>query len=171
MNGYSRMKIIGTTKSRSMDFSDLVSFPQSQKSTSKTTQNPKTKVQEPNNQIKKPATKQEEEEEEEKEEEEEEEEDHHHQQGNVGDNVNNKLSRTRSVSSASAMKRALSMRRSSSVSERYCRIHDQSLTFAASPIDDHEDQDVKKKKKKHSTSNKILKAYPSRNRLHPSMNR
>ncbi|KAK0590539.1 hypothetical protein LWI29_028534 [Acer saccharum] len=135
-----------------MDFSDLVLFPQSQKSTSKTTQNPKTKVQEPNNQIKKPATKQQEEEEEEEEEED------HHQQGNVGDNVNYNLSRTRSVSSASAVKRALSMRRSSSVSERYCRIHHQSLTFAASPIDDHEDQDVKKKKKKQSTSNKILKA-------------
>ncbi|KAK2662224.1 hypothetical protein Ddye_000798 [Dipteronia dyeriana] len=148
MNGYSRMKIIGTTKSRSLDFSDLVSFPQSQTSTSKTTQNPKTKVQEPNNQIKKPATKQQQEEEEED----------HHQQGNVGDNGFYSLSRTRSVSSASAVKRALSMRRSSSVSERYCRIHDQSLAFAPSPIDDHEDQDVKKKKKKHNTCNKILKA-------------
>ncbi|KAL5789475.1 hypothetical protein ACOSQ2_004363 [Xanthoceras sorbifolium] len=170
MNGYSKIKIIDTTKSRSMDFSsDLLSFPQTQKSTSKTTtQDPKTKFQEPNSQIKnptkKPAT--------EDEEEEEEEEDHHHQEFNVVGNQFggvNKLSRTSSVSSASAaLKNALSMRRSSSVSERYCRIHDQSVTFASSssPIDDDEDgvemertrsAMMKKKKKNHSKS-KILKA-------------
>uniref|UniRef100_A0A2N9EJN9 Uncharacterized protein n=2 Tax=Fagus sylvatica TaxID=28930 RepID=A0A2N9EJN9_FAGSY len=77
------------------------------------------------------------------------------------------MSRSLSVSSStsgfqSAMKRAFSLRRSSSVSERYCRIHDQSVTLT-SPIDDDEVGDtmsgtrrsVKKNKYK---GGKILKA-------------
>ncbi|EXB30760.1 hypothetical protein L484_001375 [Morus notabilis] len=72
------------------------------------------------------------------------------------------LGRNSSVSnSMSAVKRVLSMRRSSSVSERYCRIHDQSVTLA-SPIDDEddeleEDKTRSGKKKKHG-GGKILKA-------------
>lgn len=83
-----------------------------------------------------------------------------------------KLSRNRSVSvntsslnmfkiekqSTNAVKRVFSMRRSSSVSERYCRIHDQAVTVK-SPL--HDDEDVHstsvKKKKKYSSSS-ILKA-------------
>ncbi|KAF5444402.1 hypothetical protein F2P56_036884 [Juglans regia] len=85
------------------------------------------------------------------------------------------LSRNCSVSSnsgfQSAVKRALSMRRSSSsVSERYCRIHDQSMTLASPPTDDDDDDDgdstasaSRRRRssmdpKKHRPGGKILKA-------------
>ncbi|XP_041016314.1 uncharacterized protein LOC121258853 [Juglans microcarpa x Juglans regia] len=81
------------------------------------------------------------------------------------------LSRNCSVSSnsgfQSAVKRALSMRRSSStVSERYCRIHDQSMTLA-SPTTDHDGDNTARASrrrrssmdpKKHRPGGKILKA-------------
>ncbi|KAL7002045.1 hypothetical protein U1Q18_003195 [Sarracenia purpurea var. burkii] len=66
----------------------------------------------------------------------------------------------------SAVKRAISMRRSSSVSERYFRIHDQCVTLDSSIDGDGGDQgmearSVKKKKKmmmkQQSTGGKILK--------------
>ncbi|KAA0060595.1 hypothetical protein E5676_scaffold18G00790 [Cucumis melo var. makuwa] len=89
------------------------------------------------------------------------------------------LSRNSSVSSSvsgfqSAVKRALSMRRSSSVAERYCRIHDQFATFA-SPIEDDELEggDSKergklggsaiKKKKKTNAAGKIVRALRNEN--------
>ncbi|KAJ0077842.1 hypothetical protein Patl1_36729 [Pistacia atlantica] len=80
-----------------------------------------------------------------------------------------KLSRTTSVSSASvalqsAVKRAFSMKRSSSVSERYCRIHDQSVTLA-SPTDGiyYEDHgapgnNIERSVKRKNSRTKILKA-------------
>ncbi|KAA8536590.1 hypothetical protein F0562_029068 [Nyssa sinensis] len=57
-----------------------------------------------------------------------------------------------------AVKRAFSMRRSSSVSQRYCMIHDQCVTVA-SPIDgDDETMQTRSLKKRHRTA-KILKAF------------
>lgn len=43
---------------------------------------------------------------------------------------------------SSAVKRAFSVRRSSSVSERYCRIYDQSLSMASPTHDSNDDVDV-----------------------------
>ncbi|CAK7357140.1 unnamed protein product [Dovyalis caffra] len=64
------------------------------------------------------------------------------QENNVEERFSMKLGRNSSVSSSasalqSAVKKAFSMTRSSSVSERYCRIHDQSVTLA-SPIHDED---------------------------------
>ncbi|CAA2933913.1 Hypothetical predicted protein [Olea europaea subsp. europaea] len=78
-----------------------------------------------------------------------------------------KLKRNGSISSSfqlgskteslqSAVKRAFSLRRSSSVSERYCRIHDQYVALA-SPLDD-DLQFVSNSKKKKNRGGKILKA-------------
>lgn len=55
------------------------------------------------------------------------------------------------------------MRRSSSVSEKYCRIHDQGFSISSPILDDvaeaHEDStEKKKKKKKKNGSGRILKA-------------
>ncbi|KAL3382301.1 hypothetical protein AABB24_002045 [Solanum stoloniferum] len=65
------------------------------------------------------------------------------------------------TSSFESVKRAFSMRRSSSVSEKYCRIHDQGFTISSPILDDvaeaHEDSREKKKKKKNG-SGRILKA-------------
>ena len=185
MNGYSKMKIIGDTKSRSIDFSSDL-FPSSPSLSE--TRNPKPEIPESNLEelIKSnPLTKtknttsnsnktqdsfsfseQEEEEEEED------------QVCNINYNNNNndgekfgshiKLSRNSTVSASSAashalqytVKRAFSIRRSSSVSERYSRIHDQSVT-ETSPIEDEDLADKKKKKKKKKTKSsksKIIKA-------------
>ncbi|KAK6805270.1 hypothetical protein RDI58_003055 [Solanum bulbocastanum] len=64
------------------------------------------------------------------------------------------------TSSFESVKRAFSMRRSSSVSEKYCRIHDQGFTISSPILDDvaeaHEDSREKKKKK--NGSGRILKA-------------
>nr|KYP63216.1 hypothetical protein KK1_017783 [Cajanus cajan] len=66
------------------------------------------------------------------------------------------LGRSASVSSStSAMKRAFSMRRSSSVTERYCRIHDQ---CTAIQDQDQDHQTKTKTKTKTKTGGKILKA-------------
>ncbi|OMO92301.1 hypothetical protein COLO4_17715 [Corchorus olitorius] len=98
-----------------------------------------------------------------------EQEDHdHHQEGNIisnnGEMFGPRLRRNSSVSSAyavqAAVKRAFSMRRSSSVSERYCRIHDQSVTLS-SPFDDEElyTNGIRRSVKKKNSSGKILKAW------------
>ncbi|KAK8522387.1 hypothetical protein V6N13_115357 [Hibiscus sabdariffa] len=80
------------------------------------------------------------------------------------------LRRNSSVSSAyalqlqAAVKRAFSMRRSCSVSESYCRIHDQYVTLT-SPLDEDEVSDITGTKrsannnKKKNTRDKILKAW------------
>ncbi|GMI87894.1 hypothetical protein HRI_002458700 [Hibiscus trionum] len=78
------------------------------------------------------------------------------------------LKRNSSVSSAyalqlqAAVKRAFSMRRSCSVSESYCRIHDQYVTLT-SPLDEDEASDISgtkgSAKKKNNTRDKILKAW------------
>ncbi|GFZ09563.1 hypothetical protein Acr_21g0001620 [Actinidia rufa] len=163
MNGYSRIKFIGSNKSRSIDFSDLISFPQtfkptipnhpSNKKTQQTNQiiiNPSSPLQSPPNPK------------------------FEHENGERSGVV---LTRNSSVSShrlyaqgnkttvQSAVKRAFSMRRSSSVTERYCRIHDQCDTLA-SPLDEDEEgvghytvqARSMRKKKKQSRTGKILKA-------------
>ncbi|TKY71400.1 hypothetical protein E2542_SST00130 [Spatholobus suberectus] len=79
------------------------------------------------------------------------------------------LGRSASVSSSASgfqvtLKRTFSMRRPSSVSERYCRIHDQYTAIASPspPIGDHEiDADVimgTRRSKKKQRGGKILKA-------------
>lgn len=181
MNGYSKMKIISDTKSRSIDLSSDL-FPSSP-SVSETRnskpeipetnleelikRNPLTKTNNATSNSNKtqdsfPFSEQQQEEEDEEED----------QVCNINyNNYNNngekfgshiKLSRNSTVSASSAashalqytVKRAFSMRRSSSVSERYSRIHDQSVTVT-SPI---EDEDLADKKKKKSSKSKIIKA-------------
>ncbi|XVE48547.1 hypothetical protein DITRI_Ditri01bG0010300 [Diplodiscus trichospermus] len=155
MNGfsYSKMKVVKNENSRSMKSSDLMLLPEI---TSKPTSNPT-----PNPTVKNPAeinpnTQDSSEQEDEQE------------AGNNGEMLfGPKLTRSSSISSAyaiqTAVKRAFSMRRYSSVSERYCRIHDQSVTLA-SPFDDEElditgtRRSVKHLKKKNSRG-KILKAW------------
>ena len=156
MNGYPKMKFLRcrSTKSRSMDFADLLSFPQ----TPKNTQNPTSKTPYAN----KPTTAHDSVS------------DPDDEDGIKGGSFGGVLRRNSSVTSAaslqSAVKRAFSMRRSSSVSERYCRIHDQSATaFLQSPpnnIDDEEAMDggtmktrsMEKKMKKKQKNGKIFKA-------------
>lgn len=150
MNGYSKIKAINTQKSRSMDFSDVFSFPQTQKAAKKTTSDPKSKGHE-SSQIKESKTEKED--------------------GDVnGEKFGAVLSSNCSVSSTSGLqstvKRAFSVKRSSSVSERYCKIYDQSVTLA-SPIDaDDDDGDeggdtmraTRGSMKKKHRGGKILKA-------------
>ncbi|XP_058766590.1 uncharacterized protein LOC131640197 [Vicia villosa] len=143
MNGYSK---IGSTshKSRSIDFSDFFSFSQTPKPTkiSNTLETIK-HVEEPNDN-----------------------EDIKKREVDEGERFGVILGRSCSVSSSSSscaasgfhatVKRAFSIKRSSSsVSERYCRIHDQNMVTEASDelviIDD-----AIKKKKKHK-GGKILK--------------
>ncbi|KAL9353739.1 hypothetical protein Peur_051709 [Populus x canadensis] len=155
MNGYSKIKIFGAANSRSIDFSDLsLAFPEptkSNKSTSLEHQESETKIinQDINtmNVIRSgttSATTQDslsvlEDD----------------QENDVEERFSMKLRRNPSVSSsASAVKKAFSMRRSTSVSEGYCRIHNQSMT-SASPIHDEDDtldtmKSTRSVKKKHS---------------------
>ncbi|KDP42452.1 hypothetical protein JCGZ_00249 [Jatropha curcas] len=77
-----------------------------------------------------------------------------------------KLKRNSSVSSAStaihsAVKKAFSMKRSSSVSERYCRIHDQSLAIPSTTCgggDDDDDSLDTTRSMKRKNSKRILRA-------------
>ncbi|XVE67489.1 hypothetical protein DITRI_Ditri08aG0165000 [Diplodiscus trichospermus] len=162
MNGYSysKIKVADNENSRSMEFSDLMAPPLTQ--TSKPSTNPTPKPSEKNpaeiNQIienskpniQDPPVKQE----------------LGDQEGSNGEMFDPKLRRNSSVSSAyalqAAVKRAFSMRRSSSVSESYCRIHDQSVTLA-SPFDDEDQLDItgsrRSVKKKNNKRGKILKAW------------
>lgn len=168
MNKYSKIKL--TSKSRSIDFADLQSFPLDPANPIKPphinskTQEPsplKPKSPPPNLQEndEKPDT-----------------------TLNTTPSGVAKLSRNRSVSAAkqtnlalqTAVQRAFSMRRSSSVSERYCRIHDQSLAISSplfdSQVEEDEEEEMdhnnntkqtrsdKKKKKKTYSSGRILKA-------------
>lgn len=146
MNGYSKINGSTTTKStksRSIDFSDLSFPPPLPKPTKEADPNPTLKVQQPQTFT---DLKQEEEE---------------------GEMFGVILSRTCSVSSScsqrfkaensssiqSAVRSALSMRRSSSVSEGYCRIHDQSDHLFSPPIDGVNMQTRSRKKR-----GRILKA-------------
>ncbi|CAN4108182.1 unnamed protein product [Withania somnifera] len=175
MDGYT--KINGTNKSRSKDFLDLQSFTQPHKTNENLSpnhtvfhdiidlesisKNQETHVESGNENEEKI-------------------------KGNNNNNIPSgvKLSRACSVSSAASanrfrlerqgskstttssslfqfqsVKRAFSMRRSSSVSEKYCRIHDQGFTISSPIMDDvaeaYEGMDKKKKK---DGSGRILKA-------------
>lgn len=161
MDKYSKIKLVNSsTKSRSIDFSDLQSFPPE-------TNNPiqpkaiNFKTQEPKSQINTNLKN-------------DEESDEKNKITNEGRFGMVKLSRNRSVSvsdslsdrfkikkqSTNAVKRAFSMRRSSSVSEKYCRIYDQSASVI-SPLHYDDDDDIQptsvKNKTKYSSS-RILKA-------------
>ncbi|XWS40401.1 hypothetical protein CRYUN_Cryun18bG0138000 [Craigia yunnanensis] len=157
MNGYSysKIKVVGNENSRSMDTSDLMPLSQTSKPTSNRTPNPSEKNPEINQIIKNSNPNTEDPSEQELDD----------QEGsNNGEMFGPKLRRNSSVSSAyalqAAVKRAFSMRRSSSVSERYCRIHDQSVTLA-SPFDDEESDTTgsRSSMKKKNSRGKILKAW------------
>lgn len=164
MDRYSKIKLANSsTKSRSIDFSDLQTFPLETKSQTEP-QDLNFKSQEPKTQINTTLQKL--------------------NDSSPNDETNKtsnegrfgimKLSRNRSVSvsnsssnrfkiekqSINVVKRAFSMRRSSSVSEKYCRIHDQTVTVA-SPLHDDDDEDIQQtslKNKKKYSSTRILKA-------------
>jgi len=164
MNAYSKIDSSSATthKSRSIDFSDFFSFPQTPKPVRKTV--PPTNLradkhdeQESNDNKEAqnccPPQSQ-----------------SQSQSQSEGERFGVILGRSCSVSSSSSsssasgfqatMKRAFSIRRSSSVSERYCRIHDQSMAIAS----DHEldinidGGDGKTTEKRRQRGGKILKA-------------
>ena len=148
MNGYSysKIKVVSNESSRSMDSSDLMPLTETSKPTSNPTPTPSEKNPEINQIMKNsnPNTQDPSEQE-------------------LNDQEGNKLRRNSSVSSAyalqAAVNRAFSMRSYSSVSERYCRIHDQSVTLA-SPFDDEElDTTGSRRYVKKNRRGKILKAW------------
>ncbi|XP_054778888.1 uncharacterized protein LOC129286844 [Prosopis cineraria] len=163
MNGYSKINPSGNTpKSRSIDFPDFFSFIETPKLTRNASKI--TRTEEPN-QIEKDKA--------EKsspggaEEDDDGEAVGEHPDGEIFGVV---LGRSASVSSSATglqgtMKRAFSMRRSSSVSERYCRIHDQYVALGPSIGEDGEGESnggrrsvTKKKKKQTGGGGKILRA-------------
>lgn len=140
MNGYSKIGSTPTTttqKSRSIDFSDIFSFSQTPKPIRNTTTVvPPTTLEAINdNEVIK----------------------------NEGERFGVILGRSSSVSSSSCsasgfqatVKRAFSVRRCSSVSESYCRIHDQNMVIASDEFVKEDGDDVTKKKKQRG--GKILK--------------
>jgi hypothetical protein len=152
MNAYSKIGSTATThKSRSIDFSDYFSFPQTPKPVPVRKTVPPTKhEQEEAHNCCPPQSKKE---------------DHEGQRFGVILGRSCSVSSSSSSSSSSGfqatMKRAFSIRRSSSVSERYCRIHDQSMAIAS----DHHELDInidggdgKTTEKKKHKGGKILKA-------------
>ncbi|CAK9321961.1 unnamed protein product [Citrullus colocynthis] len=163
-DGYSKIKAACKLKSRSIDYSDLSSLPHSLRFNAAvsnpishdSSQNRRNRPREP------PHGRLPEEVEEEEEEEKE------YEYGGTGTGTVATLSRNSSVSSSasgfqSAVKRALSMRRSSSVAERYCRIHDQFATFATAMEDDEMEGgkaggSVMKEKKKKTAAGKMVRA-------------
>ncbi|XP_052193659.1 uncharacterized protein LOC127802047 isoform X2 [Diospyros lotus] len=172
MYGYSKIKLIRSTKSRSLDFEDLLSLPTIPKPTGdQTIPNTTSFTLEETKQIKTTDYAKNTNTHESLSELEEDE-------GGRGERFGDVLRRNFSVSSAashrkeslqSAVKKAFSMRRSSSVSERYCRIHDQCVALS-SPFEDDDDDDdevmdksseqtrsVKKKKKQGRTAYKLAK--------------
>jgi len=136
MNAYSKIggSSSSTHKSRSIDFSDFFSFPQTPKPVRRKAVPPTKHEEESAHNGCPPQSESKKEDE--------------------GERFGVILGRSCSVSSSSSgfqatMKRAFSIRRSSSVSERYCRIHDQSMAIAS----DHELE-----KKRQIRGGKILKA-------------
>lgn len=144
MNPYSKINVIGKNKSRSMDFSDLTTCPEPEPT--KTNLHTNTKetsltLQEAANKIKKDNmrantnTKEYQDSSSVPEDQIDQESTADHVQGFGTTTVVLKRNSSISAASASALqsavRRAFSMRRSSSVSERYCRIHDQSATLTS----------------------------------------
>lgn len=159
MNGYTKIRLVSTTKSKSMDFSDVFSPPHAPKPVPKLSPTPASPIQDENEGTQTV-----------------------HENGDGegdGKTFGVILSRSCSTSSTvskrfkadkqstasiqSAVKRAFSMRRSTSVSEGYCRIYDHSDPTLGSPVDDTDDgnpsmQTNFRKKKKGS---KILRVCKS----------
>ncbi|KAK4378704.1 hypothetical protein RND71_000566 [Anisodus tanguticus] len=175
MEGYTKINGTNITskKSRSKDFSDLQSFSPPHKTNENlspnhtifhdiidldsVTKNQKSKSEETHDENEK--------------------ENEEKMKGNKNNNIPSgvKLSRACSVSSAKrfrlersttttssfqSVKRVFSMRRSSSVSEKYCRIYDQGFTISSPVLDDVAEahEGIEKKKKKKNGSGRILKA-------------
>ncbi|OIT34048.1 hypothetical protein A4A49_16324 [Nicotiana attenuata] len=189
MEGYTKIKGTNTSnnKSRSTDFSDLQSFPQPHKTSENLSPNHTTvdEVQIKNIDLESISKNQHSKSHETHDENENENEDSiandEKMKGNNSIPAGVKLSRAYSVSAAASanrfklerqgsrrsttstsfqsVKRVFSMRRSSSVSEKYCRIHDQGFTISSPVLDDvaeaNEGMEIKKKK---SGSGRILKA-------------
>ncbi|KAJ7946568.1 Cytosolic Fe-S cluster assembly factor nar-1 [Quillaja saponaria] len=139
MNGYSKINVLNSHKSRSIDFSEICPFPQ--------TPNPTSKPEEIN-QIKNTKTQ-----------------NYSTDQKEVevenGESSGVVLSKSGSISSSasgfqSAMNRVFPMRRSSSVSDRYSRIHDQHMAIT-SPIKDDRVEETTRSTKKKNRGRKILK--------------
>ncbi|OIW13600.1 hypothetical protein TanjilG_07942 [Lupinus angustifolius] len=107
MNGYSKISTKTNHKTRSIDFSDLYSFPNLREHVKREKQE--------NDEV----------------------------GFSKGERFGVILGRSGSVSSSASVKKAFSMRRSSSVSESYCRIHDQYITIASplANISDHNEID------------------------------
>ncbi|XAR56297.1 hypothetical protein NMG60_11036731 [Bertholletia excelsa] len=144
-NSNSKMKLVGSTRARSIDFSDLVhQIPKAHETKQMKTTNESPPELEDG------------------------------EEGYFGDKLDVTLGRNRSVSSTTshrlsfqgtvalqnAMRKAFSMRRSSSVSERYGRIYDQCDERLLLPFGDEGDgEDEKRRKKKQKRrSGRILKA-------------
>ncbi|KAJ8572646.1 hypothetical protein K7X08_009157 [Anisodus acutangulus] len=184
MEGYTKINGTNITskKSRSKDFSDLQSFSPPHKTNENLSPNHTIfhDIIDLDSVTKNQKTKNEETHDENENENENEKENEEKMKGNKNNNIPSgvKLSRACSVSSAKrlrlerqgsttttssfqSVKRVFSMRRSSSVSEKYCRIHDQGFTISSPVLDDvaeaHEGIEKKKKKKKNG-SGRILKA-------------
>ncbi|KAJ7967989.1 Cytosolic Fe-S cluster assembly factor nar-1 [Quillaja saponaria] len=143
MNGYSKINIANSHKSRSIDFSESYPLPQTPKFIPNLSSKPMEATQMKSTMTQNCLTDQQEDE------------------GENGENSGVVLTRSGSVSSSasgfqSAIKRAFSMRRSSSVSERYCRIHDQYLALT-SPIEDDRVEETTRSTKKKNRGRKILK--------------
>lgn len=188
MEGYTKINGNNTSnnKSRSTDFSDLQSFPQPHKTNENLSPNHTTvhEVQIKNIDLESISKNQHSKSHETHDENENENEDGIANDGKMKGNntipAGVKLSRACSVSAAAtanrfrlerqgskrstttsfqSVKRVFSMRRSSSVSEKYCRIHDQGFTISSPVLDDvaeaNEGMEIKKKK---SGSGRILKA-------------
>lgn len=188
MEGYTKINGNNTSnnKSRSTDFSDLQSFPQPHKTNENLSPNHTTvhEVQIKNIDLESISKNQHSKSHETHDENENENEDGIANDGKMKGNntipAGVKLSRACSVSAAAtanrfrlerqgskrstttsfqSVKRVFSMRRSSSVSEKYCRIHDQGFTISSPVLDDvteaNEGMEMKKKK---SGSGRILKA-------------
>ncbi|KAL5714117.1 hypothetical protein ACHQM5_016122 [Ranunculus cassubicifolius] len=162
MKGYRKIKLLSTTKSQSIDFSDIYSPPQSPKPITKYDPTPLSPPQKSSQQLQTtndPAPIKEDED-------------------GVGKRFGMILSRNFSTNSTasqrfkadkqntniqSAVKRAFSMRRSTSVSEGYCRIYDHSDPTLCSPIDDDNDAnfDMQVKIKKKKKGSRILRVCKS----------
>ncbi|KAF5202985.1 hypothetical protein FRX31_007430 [Thalictrum thalictroides] len=166
MNGYSKIRFVSTAKSKSVDFTDVFSPPQTPKPITNTDSSPvsqtQTQTQQPTKESKNkgvhdPISRKE-------------------NEDDVGKRFGVILSRNCSTSSTasqrfktdkqntsleSAVMRAFSMRRSTSVSEGYCRIYDQNDPTLCSPTDDDAHLNMQRKSKKKRRGNKILRVCKS----------
>ncbi|KAI3752656.1 hypothetical protein L2E82_24691 [Cichorium intybus] len=153
MKGYSKMQLIDSptsTKSRSIDFSDLNSIPISIKTSKFTPKSKPSTIADPTNSIS-------EYDDHGNKHEEQLEEDNSFQNAASSINPDTGFNREKKNSNKlqATVKRAFSMRRSSSISEKYCRIHDHSLNLQTQYEDEEEESQVKGSENKKGS---VLKA-------------